>query len=65
MVKTVLEEPKTTVSTRAVPRVTKPREARVNGVQTQQQPNVAAAVPSEADGYESCLDLSALFLPRG
>jgi len=61
--KTVLE-PETPASAPAVSQPTKVREQRVNGVQSQQRPNPPAAVRPE-DSYESCLDLSALFLPRG
>jgi len=62
--KTVLE-PETKASAPAAAPATKVRETRVSGIQTQQRPSAVAAVQREADYYESCLDLSAQFLPRG
>jgi hypothetical protein len=62
--KTVLE-PETHGSTSAASPATKVRESRVNGAQSQQKPDAAATVQPGVDTYESCLDLAALFLPRG
>jgi hypothetical protein len=64
--KTVIEEQQTQVTGQAVAREPKKRELAVPSVHVQQapKPETMSAQP-KVDCYESCLDLSALFLPRG
>jgi hypothetical protein len=64
--KTLVEEQEIQSITQAAVRDQKSREVAVREFHVHQQTKTAtAAAKPLADCYESCLDLSALFLPRG
>jgi len=64
--KTVIEEEVISSTTQVKPQEQKGREAAAREVRFEQKPKPAPArAQSSTDCYESCLDLSALFLPRG
>lgn len=64
--KTVIEEQEIQSTTQAAVRDQKSRELAVRELHVDQKPKTAAAAAKPSpDCYESCLDLSALFLPRG
>jgi len=64
--KTVIEEQETQVAGQAVAPEQKKRELAVPSARVQQTPKPAAvSAEPKVDCYGSCLDLAALFLPRG
>ena len=64
--KTVIEEQETQITAKAIPHEQISREQAVRSVRHQQAPSPAPnGAQAKVDCYESCLDLSALFLPRG
>jgi hypothetical protein len=64
--KTVIEEQETQVTGQAIAREQESRELAVPVVRIQPVARPATTdTQSKVDCYESCLDLSALFLPRG
>ena len=64
--KTVIEEQETQATGQAVAQEPRKRELAVPSVSVQQAPKPEAiSAQPKVDCYESCLDLSALFLPRG
>jgi hypothetical protein len=62
----VVEEPVVSSTTQVKPQELKRREVAVREIRVEQKPAPApASAQSSTDCYESCLDLSALFLSRG
>lgn len=64
--KTVLEEKEMQSTAQVKPQAQKGREMAVREIRVEQKPKTAPVnAQSSTDCYESCLDISALFLPRG
>ena len=65
--KTLVDEQEVQSSAPAITQDAKPRQAAQAVVwsQSKAEPKTPAVVPAQVDCYESCLDLAALFLPRG
>jgi len=64
--KTVIEEQQTQTAGQAVAQEPRKRELSVPSVRVEQAPKPESiSAQPKVDCYESCLDLAALFLPRG
>lgn len=64
--KTVVQEQEAQSTAQTISREQKSRQQAVSEVRIHPKPQpVTASAQSATDNYESCLDLAALFLPRG
>jgi len=66
-VKTLVAEQEVQSSGAAITQDARPRQATQEVIRSQSkaEPKTPAVAQAQVDCYESCLDLSALFLPRG